>query len=104
MRPVRGKRPRLVTIGDLTVDIVVGTHSGPDTGTDVPAVVAFRAGGSAANTARAFARLGGAATFVGAVGSDRIGRLAVRALRADGVTARVVARRGRTARLIVLVS
>lgn len=104
MASVARNRPRLVTIGDLTLDIVVGTGAGPDAGTDVPATVAFRAGGSAANTARAFARLGGGATFIGAVGEDRVGVLATRALRAEGVTTRVVRRRGRTARLIVLLS
>ena len=93
-----------MTIGDLTVDIVVGTDSGPDSGTDVPAAISFRAGGSAANTARAFARLGGAATFVGAVGRDAVGRLAAQALRAEGVTPRLVQVRGRTARLVVLLS
>ncbi len=104
IRLVRGKKPRLVTIGDLTLDIVVRQSAGTETGTDVPAQVAFRAGGSAANTARAFARLGGAATFVGAVGHDRVGKMAVVALRRDGVTARVIARRGLTARLIVLLA
>jgi sugar/nucleoside kinase (ribokinase family) len=104
IRQVRGKRPRLVTIGHLTLDIVVRQSGGPDTGTDVPAQVAFRAGGSAANTARAFARLGGAATFVGAVGADRVGKMAVVALRREGVTARVIFRRGLTARLIVLLA
>ncbi|MEP7159134.1 MAG: PfkB family carbohydrate kinase [Chloroflexota bacterium] len=101
---VRGKRPRLVTIGDLTLDVVVQPAAAVEAGTDVPASVRFRAGGSAANTARAFARLGGAATFVGAVGTDRVGVLAARTLRAEGVTARVVQKRGSTARLIVLLS
>lgn len=101
---MRGKRPRLVTIGDLTLDVVVRQESAVEGGTDVPASVVFRAGGSAANTARAFARLGGAATFVGAVGSDRVGRSAAAALRSEGVTARVVRNPGSTARLIVLLS
>jgi sugar/nucleoside kinase (ribokinase family) len=104
IRLVRGKRPRLVTIGDLTLDIVVRQSAGTETGTDVPAQVAFRAGGSAANTARAFARMGGAATFIGAVGADRVGKMAVVALRREGVTAHVIAHRGLTARLIVLLA
>jgi sugar/nucleoside kinase (ribokinase family) len=93
-----------VTIGDLTLDVVVTTAAAADVGTDVPARISFRAGGSAANSARAFARLGGAATFIGAVGADRVGKMAVVALRREGVTARVVTRRGLTARLIVLVA
>src|SRR6476469_3940390 len=104
MAGVPGVRQRLLTIGDLTLDIVVRSAAGADVGTDVPASVAFRAGGSAANTARAFARLGGAATFVGAVGSDRVGRMAVQALRADGVTVRAAPARGHTARLVVALS
>lgn len=104
MAGVPHRKPRLLTIGDLTLDIVVSTASGPDVGTDVSATVAFRPGGSAANTARAFARLGGAASFLGAVGTDRVGRLAAQALIAEGVATRVVAKRGRTARLIVLLA
>ena len=101
IRSVRGKRPRLVTIGDLTLDIVVRQSVGVETGTDVPTQIRFRAGGSAANTARAFARLGGAATFIGAVGDDRLGDVLGKALRSEGVAARLVRSRGRTARLVV---
>ena len=101
---VRGRRPHLVTLGDLTLDVIVHSQSGTEAGTDVPASVAFRAGGSAANTARAFARLGGASSFIGAVGADRVGRLAAQALRREGVRAHLVERRGHTARLMVLVS
>jgi sugar/nucleoside kinase (ribokinase family) len=93
-----------VTIGDLTLDVVVTTAGAADVGTDVPARIAFRAGGSAANSARAFARLGGAATFIGAVGDDRLGDLLSDALAAEGVEGRFVRKRGRSARLIVLLS
>jgi sugar/nucleoside kinase (ribokinase family) len=101
MQPVRGKRPRLVTIGDLTLDIVVRQEAGVETGTDVPAHISFRAGGSAANTARVFAGLGGAATFIGAVGDDRLGEVLSRALRDTGVTVHVARSHGPTARLVV---
>jgi sugar/nucleoside kinase (ribokinase family) len=101
---VRGKTPRLVTIGDLTLDVVVRPSAGADVGTDVPASVTFRAGGSAANTARAFARLGGAATFIGAIGDDRLGGVLLSALRDEGVSARLAVKRGDSARLIVLLS
>lgn len=97
-------RPRLLTIGDLTLDIVVRPESGIEAGTDVPARVAFRAGGSAANTARAFARLSGSSFFAGAVGDDRIGRQLEAALHAEDVNTRLFRARGQTARLIVLVS
>jgi sugar/nucleoside kinase (ribokinase family) len=101
MEPVRGKRPRLVTIGDLTLDIVVRPDAGVDPGTDVPARIRFRAGGSAANAARVFAGLGGAATFIGAVGNDRLGDVLCKALRQDGVIVHVARTHGRTARLVV---
>lgn len=94
-------KPRLVTIGDLTLDIVVRQSSRIETGTDVPASISFRAGGSAANTARAFARLGGAATFVGAVGDDRLGSLLGAALRSEGVRPALTRNKGHTARLAV---
>lgn len=98
---MRGLRPRLVTIGDLTLDVVVQPAGDAESGTDVPAAISFRAGGSAANTARAFARLGGVATFVGAVGFDRLATILSEALRAEGVTPRLARNRGRTARLMV---
>jgi sugar/nucleoside kinase (ribokinase family) len=91
-------------MGDLTLDIVVRQSARIESGTDVPAAISFRAGGSAANTARAFARLGGVATFVGAVGDDRLGGLLSSALRRDGVNARLTRARGSTARLVVSVS
>jgi ribokinase len=61
-------------------------------------------GGSAAGTARAFAAAGGQATFIGAVGDDALGRRLIAALRADGVTMRVVRTAHATARLVALLS
>ncbi|MEO8625198.1 MAG: PfkB family carbohydrate kinase [Candidatus Limnocylindrales bacterium] len=101
MAGVPPKRPRLLTIGDLTLDIVVRQSAGMESGTDVPAEISFRAGGSAANTARAFARLGGASVFVGAVGDDALGRVLERVMRNEGVTVRLALTRGQTARLVV---
>ena len=94
-------RPRLLTIGDLTLDVIVRQSARIENGTDVPAAIQFRAGGSAANTARAFARLGGAATFVGAVGDDRLGVLLGAALQRDGVRVELARNKGHTARLVV---
>ncbi|MEP7360324.1 MAG: PfkB family carbohydrate kinase [Chloroflexota bacterium] len=98
------EKPRLLTIGDLTLDVVVSTDSGADVGTDVASSIRFRAGGSAANSARTFARLGGDATFIGAAGDDQLADLLGAALTAEGVTVRLARKRGRTARLIVLLS
>ena len=85
------------------LDVVVRAQAGIETGTDVPGAVRFRLGGSAANTARAFAGLGGAAAFVGTRGQDELGRRLVAALRASGVTVHAVARRGVTPRLAAIV-
>ena len=104
MAAVAHKKPRLVTIGDLTLDIVVRQSARIESGTDVPARISFRAGGSAANTARAFARLGGEATFVGAVGDDRLGSLLAAALKSEGVRLALAINKGHTARLAVSVT
>ena len=97
--------PRLLALGDLTLDIVV-TPAGPiATASDTPGAIQFRIGGSAANTARAFAGLGGTAEFIGAVGDDEIGDRLRRALVEAGVVDRLKVAAGReTARLIVLLA
>ncbi|HVM30799.1 MAG TPA: PfkB family carbohydrate kinase [Candidatus Limnocylindrales bacterium] len=99
----RSRRPRLLTLGDLVLDIVARTQEGVAAGTDVAGTIELRAGGSAANTARAFVALGGEAAFVGAIGPDGIGRRLVRALRADGVRVHPASARQPTARLAALV-
>ena len=86
------------------LDVVVRADSGIDEGTDVPGTIRFRVGGSAANTARAFARLGGAATFIGAVGGDDVGRRLAASLRSSGVRVHVVTRRGASPRLLAVVA
>lgn len=103
MRAV-GRRPRLLTIGDLMLDVVVRAEEAIDEGTDVPGAIRFRVGGSAANTARAFAALGGSATFVGAVAADSLGRRLVSAMRSAGVRVHPVTRRGITPRLLAVVA
>jgi sugar/nucleoside kinase (ribokinase family) len=70
-------------------------------GSDVPAQISFRTGGSAANTARSFARVGGAAVFIGTVGGDRLGGRLVASLRSDGVVVHGVRMRGSSPRLLV---
>jgi ribokinase len=96
------RRPRLVALGDLVLDIVVRPQDTLLGGSDVPGEITFRAGGSAANTCRAFARLGGTAVFVGAVGEDAWGRRLAASLRRDGVRLRLVRSRRPTARLLAL--
>jgi len=86
------------------MDIVVGAESAAVAGTDVSGTIRFRVGGSAANTARSFAALGGHASFIGALGSDELGGRLVAALRAYGVTVHAVRVRGISPRLVALLS
>jgi sugar/nucleoside kinase (ribokinase family) len=86
------------------LDLVVRAEAGVEEGTDVPGTIRFRLGGSAANTARAFAGLGGSAVFIGARGSDELGKRLAAALRASDVTVHTVARRGVTSRLAAVVA
>ena len=82
-------RPRLLALGDLTLDIVVTPAAPIATGSDTPGAIQFRIGGSAANTARAFAGLGGQAEFIGAVGDDAVGDRLRAGLQDAGVVDRV---------------
>src|SRR3989304_5491335 len=86
-----------------------GRAGGPPTreplapASDAAGAIVFRQGGSAANTARWIARLGGEAAFVGAVGRDEGGRRLGGSLGEAGVRVHLVRRAGRTARIVALV-
>ncbi|MBX3029546.1 MAG: carbohydrate kinase family protein [Chloroflexi bacterium] len=90
-------------MGDLLLDVVARADGGLRPGSDVAGTVRFRAGGSAANVARAFARLGGRSVLVCAVGRDAWATRLVAAARADGVTLHAVRVDGPTGRLLALV-
>lgn len=75
----------LITLGDLSLDIVIRAAVTVAKGSDVGGTVAFRVGGSAANVARTAAALGGNSVFVGAIGDDELGRRLVGSLEAGGV-------------------
>jgi sugar/nucleoside kinase (ribokinase family) len=92
----------LGVVGDLLEDVVIHVAAAPARGTDTPARISRRRGGSAANVAAAAARAGGAVRFIGRVGTDTLGELLVAALSADGVDVRVQ-RGGRTGTVAVLV-
>ena len=98
------KHARLVCLGDLALDVVVRAEAAVDAGTDVAGVVKLRVGGSAANTCRSFVEAGGAAVFVGAVGDDELGGRLIGALRSAGVTVHAARLRGRSARLVAMVT
>ena len=98
------RRPSLVALGDLALDVSTALREPLEPGSDAAAAVRFRQGGSAANTARMAARLGARAAFVGAVGRDSWGSALVRSLREAGVTVHAPRVAAPTARIVVLVS
>jgi sugar/nucleoside kinase (ribokinase family) len=98
------QQPRIIVLGDLTLDVVLAPARPLERGTDVPGRALLRQGGSAANTARGLGRLGVRTTLVCAVGRDHAGRALVAAVRSDGVRVRVIrVARERTGRIGVLV-
>jgi sugar/nucleoside kinase (ribokinase family) len=97
-------------VGDLVEDIVAVVAwppGAPDpasvlqTGSDTPATITRRPGGSAANVARTAVGLGIPARFIGQVGDDPTGALLVQELTAGGVDA-MVRRCGTTGAVVVL--
>ncbi len=85
------------------LDIVVSVDDAPQAGTDVAGSVRFRVGGSAANTARAFAALGGRSSLICVVGQDPLAGRLLASVRAAGVVVHAVRARGRTPRLLALI-
>ena len=92
----------LAVVGDLLEDVVVRTATPPAVGTDTPATIERRPGGSAANVAAAAASLGAAVRLICRVGVDPLGDQLVAALTAAGVDVRAQ-RHGRTGAVVVLV-
>jgi sugar/nucleoside kinase (ribokinase family) len=79
---------RLVTLGDLLLDVVVRLDTELVSGDDQPASTTTGPGGQAANVAAWAATLGAEATFVGRVGADAAGELLLRDLERRGVSHR----------------
>ena len=96
-------QPRLVALGDLLLDVMVAPERPIEQGTDVPGRVAFRRGGSAANTAAAFVRVGGAASLITSLGSDDWASRLAASLGADGVRVHAARRSGMSGRLAALI-
>jgi sugar/nucleoside kinase (ribokinase family) len=92
----------LCCIGDLVQDIVVWPATEPMRGTDTPARIFRRRGGSAATVAVHAASAGTPTRFVGQVGDDPLGAMLTNELELAGVSV-LVRRRGRTGSVLVLV-
>jgi len=81
--------PKVVVIGDACVDMVIRLPDRKSGKADLKdSVPQLHGGGSAANVAVALARLGVAATLVGAVGNDGYGRWILDDLAREGVDIR----------------
>jgi sugar/nucleoside kinase (ribokinase family) len=91
----------LTVIGDLVEDIVVRSHGTTVIGTDNPASITRRRGGSAATVAALAAPLA-PTRFIGRVGTDTSGENLVAALRTTGCDVQVQ-RGGRTGTVVVMV-
>ncbi len=89
-------------LGDLVVDVIVHLDRDPQRGTDTPASIVHRRGGSAANVALSAVEAGAQALFVGQVGDDLPGSQLVEEMSYGGVDLHVV-RRGSTGTIVVLV-
>ena len=92
----------LCCIGDLVEDVVVWLSEEPTVGTDTPAQVFHRRGGSAANVAALAVEAGGQSRFIGQVGDDQLGLQLTGQLEAAGVDV-MVEQQGRTGTVVILV-
>ena len=93
----------IVCLGDLVEDVVVWLQSPIAPGTDTPATITRRRGGSAANVAAFLAALDAESCFVGSIGIDALGDRFVDEMSDLGVTM-AVHRCGRTGSIVVIVS
>ncbi|ACO45242.1 carbohydrate kinase family protein [Deinococcus deserti] len=81
----------LVSLGDLAWDVLAKPDSMLLPGGDTTGRLELSGGGSAANVAVWAQRSGYPATFIGKIGQDHFGELAMAGLRAEGVEAEVIA-------------
>ncbi len=92
----------LAAIGDLVEDVVVHLQADPRKGTDTPATIVRRRGGSAANVAALAAASGIPSRFIGQVGDDPLGHRLADDLRANGADTAITFF-GTTGSIVVLV-
>ena len=91
----RLRRPKILVIGELNVDIVAtGLRSMPELGTEILVEdCQLTLGSASAIFAAGIAKLGYNVTFVSQVGRDYFGDFCIRALKQSGVSTRHVRRR-----------
>ncbi len=95
---------RVIVVGSVNVDFVVVTDRLPRPGeTVIGGDIARHHGGKGGNQAVAAARMGAPVEFVGAVGSDDLGRAAADALAADGVATTCLTRLDRPTGVALIV-
>jgi sugar/nucleoside kinase (ribokinase family) len=96
--------PRILVVGDVINDVVVVPSAEPVGGSDIPAVIRFCPGGSAANQAAWLGHLGAAVVFVGRAGHHDADFHRSELAR-FGVDARIAADpRAQTGQIVVLVA
>ena len=90
--PRGGRRPKIVVLGGINMDVVATVHRMPEPGETVHGDGFFMAGGGkGANQALAASRLGAEARMVGRVGDDDFGRTLLNSMQSAGVDMRGVA-------------
>ena len=78
--------PEVISIGDVTTDVLISVPTYPKLGHDVNALkLEMDLGGSAANFAVAMTRLGISSGLIGKVGDDWFGNFAISGLKKEGV-------------------
>ena len=77
--------PGFIVVGDLMTDVVAQASGPLRYGSDIDAVVTTHGGGGGGNTASWLAAEGHPTAYVGRVGADRMGRMAIEQLEELGV-------------------
>lgn len=96
---------RMLAVGDLNVDIILYVSGIPKEGGEEHARdLSISPGGSAANVAVAFRKLGGESWFYGSVGDDVFGNWLLMQLEEVGVDTRLVSRQDKTTGTMVILS
>ena len=83
-------RSQLCVVGDFAWDVLIRTNTELLRGGDTFGEVVLMPGGSAANVAVWATRCGLATSFIGKIGRDRMGQLAIENLDSEGVTHHLV--------------